>query len=81
MMLGKGNPERERMGVVELSLPRGELCAAMAEMRIWLDERRFEPAVFSCREGEGGIVIRLDFPVATEAEAFAGRFSGRTGIG
>ena len=65
------------MDVVELNLRRGELCAAMAEMRIWLDERRFEPAAFSCREGETGIVIRVDFPIATEAEAFAGRFSGR----
>jgi hypothetical protein len=65
------------MRVVEVSLRRGELCGAMAEMRVWLDERRFEPATFSCREGDAGIVIRVDFPIATEAEAFAGRFSGR----
>jgi hypothetical protein len=62
---------------VELSLPPSELSAAMSDMRIWLDERRFEPAVFSCRQDRSGVVIRVDFSVATEAEAFAGRFSGR----
>ena len=67
------------MSTVEMSLQARDLSAAMAEMRIWLDERRFEPASFSCREDSAGVVIRVDFAVTTEAEAFAGRFRGYIG--
>jgi hypothetical protein len=67
------------MSTVEMSLQASHLSAAMAEMRIWLDERRFEPASFSCREDSAGVVIRVDFAVTTEAEAFAGRFRGYIG--
>lgn len=67
------------MSTVEMNLQPSELPAAMAEMRIWLDERRFEPAAFTCREDSVGVVIRVDFAVTTEAEAFAGRFRGYIG--
>jgi hypothetical protein len=65
------------MSTVEMSVRTGDLSAAMAEMRIWLDERRFEPAGFSCHDAGAGVVIRVDFTLTTEAEAFAGRFRGR----
>jgi hypothetical protein len=65
------------MSTVEMHLAARDLSAAMAEMRIWLDQRRFEPAGFQCREADDGVVVRVDFSIATEAEAFAGRFRGR----
>jgi hypothetical protein len=65
------------MRTVEMDLRPSELSGAMAEMRIWLDERRFEPSIFCCRRDGAGFLVRVDFKVAGEAEAFAARFSGR----
>jgi hypothetical protein len=64
------------MHTVELSLQPEQLSAVMANMRMWLDERRFEPAAFICRDTGGGIVVSVDFSVTAEARAFADRFSG-----
>jgi hypothetical protein len=65
------------MHTVEMSLPHTELPATMAQMRMWLDERRFEPSVFCCHDHGTGVLIRVDFKVTGEAEAFADRFRGR----
>jgi hypothetical protein len=65
------------MRSVEMDLRSSELSGAMAEMRMWLDERRFEPSVFSCRDLDAGVLVRVDFKVVGEAEAFAHRFRGR----
>jgi hypothetical protein len=67
------------MRTVEMSLQTAELGAAMAKMRMWLDEHRFEPSVFSCRDNGADVVVRVDFKIAAEAEAFAGSFSGQIG--
>jgi hypothetical protein len=61
-----------------MHLPPSELSAKMAAMRVWLDERRFEPSTFNCHPRGAAILVRLDFKVANEAEAFAERFGGRT---
>jgi hypothetical protein len=65
------------MRTVEMDLRGGDLSAAMAEMRMWLDEHRFEPSAFCCRRDGAGVLVRVDFKVSGEAEAFADRFSGR----
>ena len=65
------------MRTVEVNLTSDQLSDAMAEMRLWLDERRFEPSVFSCRDVGACVLVRVDFKVAGEAAAFADRFSGR----
>jgi hypothetical protein len=65
------------MRTVEMSLRPTDLPTIMAEMRIWLDERGFEPSAFCCRDNGSGFLVRVDFKIAGEAEAFAGRFSGR----
>lgn len=67
------------MRTVEMNLQSSALSGAMAEMRMWLDEHGFEPSSFCCREDEAGVLVRVDFKVAREAEAFAGRFNGRIG--
>jgi hypothetical protein len=64
------------MRTVEVSLQPSELSRLMAAMRIWLDERRFEPSIFSCHECAAGVLMRVDFKAADEAEAFAQRFGG-----
>jgi len=46
-------------------------------MRIWLDEHRFEPSSFACRDSEYGVLVCLEFKIACQAEQFAERFGGR----
>jgi hypothetical protein len=65
------------MRTVEINLEPGELCEQMAAMRIWLDDRRWEPSTFSCRNDGPGVLLRIDFKIAQEGEAFARRFGGR----
>ncbi len=67
------------MHTVEISLKPNELSATMADMRMWLDERRFEPSVFCCREDGASVFVRVDFKMAAEAQAFAERFSRQVG--
>lgn len=65
------------MRSVETHVPRRELRERMAVMRVWLDEHRFEPSIFSCHDEEEHILVHIEFKVASEAMAFAERFSGR----
>ena len=37
-------------------------------------KERVEPSKFSCRENECGMLIRIEFRIAREAEEFAERF-------
>ena len=67
------------MRTIEISLKPNELSATMADMRMWLDERRFEPSGFCCREDGVSVFVRVDFKVTAEAEAFANRFSRQAG--
>ena len=69
------------MRTVEIDLHPGDLSGTMAEMRMWLDERRFEPSVFCCCDAGAAVVVRIDFKVAEEAAAFADRFGARLGEG
>lgn len=64
------------MRTVEMRLESQELSGTMAAMRIWLDERRFEPSSFTCNDFGGGVLVRVDFKVAAEADAFARCFGG-----
>jgi hypothetical protein len=48
----------------------------LKNMRLWLDEHRFEPMSFTYFDLEPGMVIRVLFNVDGEAEAFAQRFGG-----
>jgi hypothetical protein len=46
-------------------------------MRMWLDQHRFEPSGFSCRDVDDGVLVSLEFKIARQAVAFAERFGGR----
>jgi hypothetical protein len=65
------------MRIVEIRVSRRELSERMAMMRMWLDERRFEPSTFNCQDVEDSVLIRIEFKAASEAMAFAARFDGR----
>ncbi len=67
------------MRTVETRLQPQELSGTMAAMRMWLDERRFEPSSFTCDDCGAGVLVRIDFKVAEEADAFARCFSGSSG--
>jgi hypothetical protein len=49
----------------------------MGAMRVWLDQHRFEPSGFSCRDVDDGVLVSLEFKIADQAHAFAERFGGR----
>ena len=61
---------------VDIRVEPGELSQQMSAMRIWLDEHRFEPSNFSCRDTDHGMLVCISFRVPREAEAFAEHFDG-----
>jgi hypothetical protein len=65
------------MYAVEIHLPRKELSRQMSEMRIWLDQNRFESSTFSCRDTDFDVLVSVEFRAAAQAAAFAERFAGR----
>ena len=64
------------MYAVDIRVQQGDLSRQMSAMRIWLDERRFEPSTFFCRDTDDGTLVCIEFKVPGEAEAFAERFDG-----
>ena len=62
---------------VDIHVEQGDICRKMSAMRIWLDEHRFEPSTFSCRDTDYGMLVSIEFKVPREAEAFAERFDGQ----
>ena len=75
------------MYAVDVHVEQGNLSRQMSAMRIWLDDHRFEPSTFSCRDTDRGMLVCVEFKVPREAEAFAEHFDGRandrlgTGLG
>jgi hypothetical protein len=65
------------MSAVELHLNPSDLPREMGAMRVWLDQHRFEPSAFSCRDVDDGVLVSLEFKIAHQAVAFAERFGGR----
>jgi len=53
----------------------------MGAMRVWLDQHRFEPSGFSCRDADDGVLVSVEFAIAHQAVAFAERFGGRADPG
>ena len=65
------------MYAVDIRMRPEELSRRMSEMRMWLDENRFEPSTFSCHDQSFGVLVSVKFRIAQQAEAFAERFGGR----
>jgi hypothetical protein len=65
------------MFAVNVHVDQGDLSRQMSAMRMWLDEHRFEPSTFSCRDTDDGTIVCIEFKMPREAEAFAEKFDGR----
>ena len=65
------------MSAVELCLSPSDLAREMGAMRVWLDQHRFEPSSFSCRDFDNAVLVSLEFKIAYQAHAFAERFGGQ----
>jgi len=53
-----------------------DLTGRLRDMRVWLDERRYEPSTFTYFFLDPGMKIRVTFKIDREAEAFAQEFGG-----
>ena len=65
------------MHTVEIRLPQADLRDKMNAMRMWLDERRFEPSTFASHVNGSVMCLSVSFRSVEEARAFAAQFSGR----
>ena len=65
------------MHTVEIRLAQADLRDKMNAMRMWLDERRFEPSTFASQVSGSVMCLSVTFRSAEEAKAFAVQFSGR----
>ena len=62
--------------IVEVRHIGADLAVAMAQMRMWLDDRGTTPAEFGHSSGGPGISYRLVFHAKSDAVAFAEAFRG-----
>ena len=65
------------MHTVEIRLAQADLRDKMNAMRMWLDERRFEPSTFASHVNGSVMCLSVSFRSVEEARAFAAQFSGR----
>jgi hypothetical protein len=52
------------------------LAGRLTDMRVWLDQHRYEPSTFTYFFLDPGMKIRVTFEIDREAEAFARQFGG-----
>ena len=65
------------MRVTEVRIPDGDdLVERLTDMRVWLDEHRYEPSTFTYFFAPPGMKIRVSFRVEDQAKKFAERFDG-----
>ena len=65
------------MQIAEVAVSGEDLAARLAEMRTWLDNKRFEPSAFSFFQDRAVLLVRVSFKAGDEAQAFALKFGGR----
>ena len=77
MVIARGNNRESKMYLVDIRMQPGDLSRQMSAMRLWLDDHRFEPSTFSCRDTDCGMLVSVEFKISDEAAAFAARFDGQ----
>ena len=65
------------MHIVEIRLAQADLRDKMNAMRMWLDERGFEPSTIASHVNGSVMLLSVSFRSAEEAKAFAAQFAGR----
>lgn len=76
MVIARRHNRESKMYLVDIRMQPGDLSRQMSAMRIWLDENRFEPSTFYCRDADSGMLVSVEFKISDEAAAFAERFDG-----
>jgi hypothetical protein len=67
------------VATTEVLIPdANDLFQRLTDMRVWLDDHRYEPSTFKYFYLDSGMMIRVSFKIDDEAEAFALRFGGST---
>ncbi len=62
---------------VDVFVPSADrVLKEMKAIRIWLDERRFEPATFRYMAASRGSLLQVYFTIETQARTFASAFDG-----
>ena len=65
------------MRVTEVRITHeNDLSERLTDMRVWLDEHRYEPSTFAYFFVPRGMKIRVSFKVEDEAKKLAERFDG-----
>ena len=65
------------MHVININTSMNEFASVMADMRIWLDDRRISPDHFNHSSPPNGMItITVYFGSPADAAAFAERFGG-----
>jgi hypothetical protein len=62
--------------VVEIQVAAENFRELMSRLREWLEDERFQPRTFRYALSEPDSVLRVDFEVEDEAQAFARAFGG-----
>ena len=55
-----------------------DLFQRLTDIRVWLDDHRYEPSTFKYFYLDPGMMIRVSYKIDDEAEAFAQKFGGST---
>jgi hypothetical protein len=67
------------VATTEVLIPdANDLFQRLTDMRVWLDDHRYEPSTFKYFYLDPGMMIRVSFKIDDEAEAFAQKFGGFT---
>ncbi len=62
--------------MAEVRIPDDNLVKRLTDIRVWLDEHRFQPSTFTYFFLHPEMMIRVLFKTDHEAEAFAEEFGG-----
>jgi hypothetical protein len=65
------------MYIVEIRHEGDGLAVPMARIRTWLDHQDIQPSVFRFSLLAGCTIFRLEFKMASDADAFARAFDGQ----
>jgi hypothetical protein len=64
------------MHTAEVRITGEDFAERLAEMRAWLDDKRFEPSSFIYFHDYAALLARVSFKTADEAQGFAAKFRG-----
>ena len=64
------------MRTAEVCILGDNLVERLTDIRVWLDEHRYQPSSFTYFFLHPGMMIRVLFKIDDEAEAFAKEFGG-----